>query len=393
MEEKIELNIDNSDLEDVVKDDKKMSLKDQKSKKMWLVFLIVGIVSLVGGIACLLVVFLKPVEERKALVFPTIPSKVEAEKTYSHLTGEAINADLVNSPAYCIQVPNGLDGARPQVGLTEAGVIFEAIAEAGITRFAAIFQNPTSAVIGPVRSLRIYYLNWDTPFDCTIVHAGGSAEAENAVKSGSYRNLTESYAYMYRGSNSSRLWNNLFTTPNGLAQFNADYGYTTSEINGFSHLTPEEAEKTRIDGMIEEKLNIVEATEKNTSELTPEVSDISLRFGYVAAFNVNYHYDVDSNTYLRSFGDGAVHEVYKCPTESLGEVDPESACSLTQLAPKAVVAMVVQEGRAADGYYENITMIGSGDVYIFQNGKRIEQGSPLKYDPQFLSDLLYLFRN
>ena len=119
------------------------------------------------------------------------------------------------------------------------------------------------------------------------------------------------------------------------------------------------------------KLDIVKAAEKNTSTLTPEVSDINIRFGYVSSFNLNYHYDVASNTYLRSFEDGAAHEVYKCPNENLGEVDPENVCNLTQLAPKVVVAMVVQESRAADGYYESISMIGSGNVYIFQNGKVI----------------------
>ena len=46
-------------------------------------------------------------------------------------------------PIYCIQIPNGLDGARPQVGLHRASIVFEAIAEVGITRFAAIFKNYT----------------------------------------------------------------------------------------------------------------------------------------------------------------------------------------------------------------------------------------------------------
>ena len=67
-------------------------------------------------------------------------------------------------PIYCIQIPNGLDGARPQVGLHRASIVFEAIAEVGITRFAAIFKNPVGAqAIGPIRSLRLYHLEWDTP--------------------------------------------------------------------------------------------------------------------------------------------------------------------------------------------------------------------------------------
>ncbi|MBO7132059.1 DUF3048 domain-containing protein [Candidatus Saccharibacteria bacterium] len=369
MEEKVELKITSDDLDKIAKKNEKMSLKTRKQKKLWLVFLISGIVGFVGGVVCLLVVLLKPVEERVALVFPEIPSKTATESTYSDLTGEILaSADLKNAPVYCIQVPNGLDGARPQVGLTEAGVIFEAIAEAGITRFAAIFQNPSTAVIGPIRSLRIYYLNWDTPFDCTIVHAGGSADALAAVGSGAYKDLTENYAYMYRGTAYGRLWNNLFTTSQDLRQVSADRGYNSSNVQGFARLTPAEAEKARIDGMVEEKLKITTATEKDTSKLNPETSTISFRFGSVGSFNVVYNYDLATNTYHRSYGDGNAHEIYKCPDEDRGEVDPENICSLTQMTPKVVVAMIVEERRASDNYHEDVTVIGSGEAYVFQNG-------------------------
>ncbi len=369
MEEKLELNIDNSDLENTVDNDKKMSLDEPKDKKTWLVFLIIGIVSLIGGVACLLFVFLKPAEQKTTLHYPEIPSKVESEKAYSVLTGETLaNPELKNAPIYCIQVPNGLDGARPQSGLTEAGVLFEAVAEAGITRFAALFERPTTAVIGPLRSLRIYYLNWDTPFDCTIVHAGGSGDAMIALRSGGYKDLDENYYYMYRGSVGSRLWNNLFVTSNAIERFSNDSGYTTSNATGFTRLTPEQANKARVDGLVEEKLDIINETEKDTSNLVPKVSNISFTFGWTPSFNVNYHYDPASNSYLRSYGDGAAHEVYKCPDEYLGEVDPENTCNLTQISPKVVIAMLVQESRAADNYHEDIQAIGSGRAYVFQNG-------------------------
>ena len=147
----------------------------KKGSKAWLVFLILGLISMLGGVACVLVVFLLPKEELPDLEFPAVPSAKVENKYYSHLTGLPVADEAaISAPTYCIQTPNGTDGARPQAGLNEAGVIFEAIAEAGITRFAAIYQNPSAAVIGPIRSLRLYYLQWDTPFDCTIVHAGGA---------------------------------------------------------------------------------------------------------------------------------------------------------------------------------------------------------------------------
>ena len=325
-----------------------------------------------GGIACLVVGLVLPTGTKTEIVFPNIPSHQANAGVYSNLTGLETTAELLNAPTFCVQTPNGTDGGRPQAGLNQAGVVFEAIAEAGITRFAAIYQNPTSAVIGPIRSLRLYYLQWDTPFDCTIVHAGGADDALAAVRSGGYKDLTENYTYMYRGSVSSRRWNNLFTTSGYLLQMNADRGYGESHIKGFTRMTPEETLRDRADALATEKLEITEAAEGDTSKTTAEVGAIRLRFGNVATFNVNYDYNSATNSYDRSYETGAKHENYVCPETDLGKVNPESACTLQQLSPAVVVAMVVQEKKAADRYHEDITTLGSGDAYVFQNGYAIK---------------------
>ena len=344
----------------------------KKVKKGWLVFLIVGIIAMLIGLGCIIYALLKPKVEAEAINYPLVPSKNDSNETYSDLTGLPLSdASLKNSPIYCVQVPNGTDGARPQAGLDEAGVIFEAIAEAGITRFAAIFQNPTSAVTGPIRSLRLYYLEWDTPFDCTIVHAGGADDALSAVSSGGYSDLSEDYNYMYRGTYGTRLWNNLFTNPANLARFSNNSGKTSSSAQGFTRMTPEESNKSRIDNLVAEKLSITTPTDKNTSELTPKVTNINLNFGSSAIFNVNYEYDANSNTYRRNYGIGP-HQIYTCPDEDLGERNPEDVCELTTMSPSTIVAMIVSERRASDNYHEDITTIGSGDAYIFQNGTAVQ---------------------
>ena len=344
-----------------------------KESKKWLTFLIPGIICFAIGIALILISALRPADEINSLTFPKIPSKdSNKEIVYSSLTGEELaDASLKTAPTFCIQTPNGTDGARPQAGLTQAGVDFEAIAEAGITRFAAIYQNPTSAIIGPIRSLRIYYLEWDTPFDCTIVHAGGSGDALAAVGSGRYRDLTENYTYMYRGTYKNRLWNNLFTTSSYLKQYNSDRGYNTSDVKGFTRLTPEESTKSRVDKQATHKLNITSPATGNTSELAAEVSNIRISLGSSANFNPIYIYNTDTNTYARSYASAMSHDVYECPDGDLGEKNPEDNCSLTAVNPSVVIAMIVQERRASDNYHEDITTIGSGDVYIFQNGTAI----------------------
>ena len=359
-----------NDDEPFAPDDKqKHGHKNKASGRMFAVFLTLGIVSLLGGIGCLVAGLLLKPKSGATPNYPDMQASKQSSATYSSLTGEQLaDAGLKTAPVYCIQTPNGTDGARPQSGLKEAGVIFEAIAEAGITRFAAIYQNPGSAVIGPIRSLRLYYLEWDTPFDCTIVHAGGADDALEAVRSGGYKDLSENYAYMYRGTYGSRLWNNLFTTSAYLKQFSEDYGYTTSNIKGFTRMTPEESQKSRVDKLAVEKLDIVKPTSANTSEMTAGVSNIALNYDSTASFNVRYSYDESTNTYLRSYESGAPHEVYECEATDLGERNPEDVCTLSQMNPSVVVAMLVQESRASDGYHEDIAAIGSGEAYVFQNG-------------------------
>ena len=297
--------------------------------------------------------------------------KSEPEPTiFSRLSGEPLaSEDEVSAPTFCVQIPNGVDGARPQAGLTEAKVVFEAIAEAGITRFAAIFQNPP-AVVGPIRSLRLYYLNWDVPFDCTVVHAGGADDALAAVRSYGTRDLTENYTYMYRSASNyqlNRMWNNLFITGEYLRSYSISKGYLTSDIKGFPRYTPAESLKNKIDLQAVERLRIDTPASGDTSALAAKVTHISFNFGTAPTFNPVFDYDAATNSYLRSYATGVAHEVYDCAGQS-GEITPETTCDKKQLSPSVVIAMIVQERKASDNYHEDISSIGAGDAYIFQNG-------------------------
>src|SRR3989344_7583982 len=46
--------------------------------------------------------------------------------------------------------------SRPQSGLSQADVIYEAVAEGGISRFLAVFYCNSAEIVGPVRSARTY---------------------------------------------------------------------------------------------------------------------------------------------------------------------------------------------------------------------------------------------
>jgi len=56
-----------------------------------------------------------------------------------------------------IMIENHKD-ARPQSGLSAADIIYEAVAEGGVTRFLAMYYCKDASYVGPVRSARIYFV-------------------------------------------------------------------------------------------------------------------------------------------------------------------------------------------------------------------------------------------
>ncbi|HMO57804.1 MAG TPA: DUF3048 domain-containing protein [Roseiflexaceae bacterium] len=70
--------------------------------------------------------------------------------------------------------------AYPQTGMNQAAIVFEALAEFGLTRFMAVYVPETLAddqQIGPVRSARLYFVQWAMGLQGLYAHAGGSPEA------------------------------------------------------------------------------------------------------------------------------------------------------------------------------------------------------------------------
>jgi Protein of unknown function (DUF3048) N-terminal domain/Protein of unknown function (DUF3048) C-terminal domain len=78
-------------------------------------------------------------------------------------------------PGLAIMVENQAD-ARPQTGLTRADVVYEVLAEGGITRFIALYLSGDASVVGPVRSLRHYFAFLAGDYGADVVHIGASPE-------------------------------------------------------------------------------------------------------------------------------------------------------------------------------------------------------------------------
>ena len=79
---------------------------------------------------------------------------------------------------YAVSIDNEAE-ARPASGINQAAIVYEAPVEGGITRFLAFFERGVQVPqIGPVRSARLYFLDWITDWSAVkFFHFGGSPEA------------------------------------------------------------------------------------------------------------------------------------------------------------------------------------------------------------------------
>jgi hypothetical protein len=83
---------------------------------------------------------------------------------------------------YAVSIDNQVD-ARPASGINQAAFVYEAPVEGGITRFLAFFERGVQAPkIGPVRSARMYFLDWVADWGAgAFFHFGGSPEASARI--------------------------------------------------------------------------------------------------------------------------------------------------------------------------------------------------------------------
>ena len=107
---------------------------------------------------------------RSRPVLPPGPYQAQNDPVTGSPLGRPLAVMIENHPA-----------ARPQSGLGEADVVYEALTEGGITRFLAIYRNDNVARIGPVRSARPHFIDLMQAYDPVYVHCGQSWAAEKVL--------------------------------------------------------------------------------------------------------------------------------------------------------------------------------------------------------------------
>lgn len=293
------------------------------------------------GVLVLYFLFSKGVEISSPFGNPPNKEKFVENPLNGVLFPESEKEKILGRRPLAVQIGNNVD-ARPPSGLSQADLVYEVVAEGGITRFQAYFLSNDPEKIGPVRSIRSYFLYWVLENgDAMVMHDGWStsvvkaASAFDLIVDLDIRSLFKGGLYGYRDS--------LRFAPNN------EY---ISAITARTH-----AEKLGWLGVGDfEKWQFKNDDEKIYNE-SVGASEVNVIFWTSGDYDSKWSYDPEKNVYLKSTG-GGIHK------------DLENG---VQLAAKNVIVQFVKETSVNDEknhlLYETI---GSGNALIFLDGKKVE---------------------
>ena len=295
---------------------------DSRKKKILLISC--GILLLIV-IAVIMIFLLK--DQEKSSIESNLDAPAKQQKVYSPLTGMETTKERAEAPILAAMIENSPE-ARPQSGLKDAGVIFEAVAEGGVTRFIALYQEAQPSLIGPIRSVRPHYLEWATVFDPAVAHVGGSPAALDMIQSGAFGVDLDQF------SNGSSYWrtNDRYAPHNVYTNYEKMSELMSAKNKKNSHFVSWK----RQDGKIAADSDL----NATSIDLSPSTSQ----------YAVHYNFDKASNTYKR-YEAGQIHN------------DREQG----QISPNVVIAIYAEQYSEAE-----VATMGGQKAYIFQNGKVIQ---------------------
>jgi hypothetical protein len=136
-----------------------------------------------------------------------------------------IGAEVAEKRPLGVIIENHGD-ARPQSGLNNADLIYETVAEGGITRFLAIFHSTPASEIGPVRSARDYFAELANEWGVLFAHVGGSDEVLAQLAQKQYKNIDSLNEFFFgkyfRRVKTRAAPHNTYTSHSELNQFLVD---------------------------------------------------------------------------------------------------------------------------------------------------------------------------
>jgi len=273
--------------------------------------------------------------------------------------------------------------SRPQSGLTRADVVYEAVAEGGITRFMGVYYcratepSPRKYDLGPVRSARIYFLSWAQEYGeyPLYLHVGGAGECADPTVDPRAKALCKIQRLGWLDKDH---WNDL-------NQFALSYKVCrrepgrTGETKATEHTMYcdsqaawQEAERRKLEGWSGE-FRPWHFKDDNPQK-TPTAKEVSFPFwrGY-KGYEVTWQYDSQNNIYTR-FNGGQPHIDF---------------LTKKPLQAKVVIVQFTQEIGPVDEHKHLLyKTVGRGKALVFQDGgvtqaiwkKKTEESRTLFFD-------------
>lgn len=260
--------------------------------------------------------------ENKSIPSESTSKADSPQKYYSYYTGKECSESDNDKPSFMAMVENSSQ-ARPQSGLSSADIIYETSAEGGIPRFIALFHDNSPEVIGPIRSVRPYFIDIANEFNLPFAHCGESEDALNRIaKDKNLISINEiAEGSYFNRDNKRKSPHNLYTSSSNINKyisdknikiknkpflsFDSDYykDSTFPKANGLS-ITVNKGYNTSYtykDGLYSKSMDSKEAIDAlNNSQLT--FSNIIIQKTNITLINDNLHLNID----IIGKGDGYV---------------------------------------------------------------------------------------
>lgn len=268
-------------------------------------------------------------------------------------------------------IENHVD-ARPLSGLSRSDVVYEAVAEGGITRQLAIYYCAAQAkdiTLAPIRSARIYFVKFAQEYgDRPIyVHVGGAnaGAGETAVSVRALEYLETIGWRVPQGNDFDTTFDTGFPTltqnPDRLGHEVAiEHRMTTSTERVWAQALKRKFTNVAPDGTLWNK-TFQPWLFKDGAPLDQRGSLSKISFGfwqgaYQSPYNVDWTYDKQSNSFARTNG-------------GQDEYDHENNERIT--AKNVVIEFAVEKGPLDPHMHMWYGIEGKGKAIVFQDGKAI----------------------
>ncbi len=282
----------------------------------------------------------------------------EEPKYYNKLTGLETTEELSNIRPVGIMI-NNIKQATPQQGISQADVIYEVLAEGGISRLFCLFTDYASLPeTGSIRSSRDYYIDLADAHDAIYVHCGGSPAAYDTLKARGTNNMDGIYfsTPFYRNEWRKKhmgMEHSMMTTGERLVKGIEEKGYrTTSDFK--------------------QPFSFKESVSALEGENVTDAKTIAVEFSYYA--KSTFDYDETTGTYLKG--------QFSAP-----HIDSNNNA---QLAFENVILLYASQGAVKNDEKGRIHVdfIGTGDGIYITNGK----SEPIKWSKESRTSSYTLYK-